>query len=42
MGTFGDALSVAAGHDSPSPIIVGRRVMPAGVSVAYPWPVPTP
>jgi len=41
MGSYGDALVLAMGNDSPSPIIVGR--MPLGVSgVAYPWQVPTP
>ena len=40
MGTYADALAVAMGHDSPAPIIVGRRPMSQG-QVAYPWPVPT-
>jgi hypothetical protein len=39
MGTYGDALTMAMGHDSPSPIIVGR--LPATGRVAYPYPVPT-
>ena len=44
MGTYGDALTNAMGHDSPSPIIVGRRPRSdaSTVNVAYPWPVPTP
>ena len=29
MGTFGDAMAVAMGHDSPAPIIVDRRVLSA-------------
>jgi hypothetical protein len=41
MGTYSDALAIAMGHDSPAPIISGRRAMPGNVSVAYPWPVPT-
>lgn len=39
MGTFGDAMGVAMGHDSPGPIIVGRlplaRVAGPG---AWSWP----
>jgi hypothetical protein len=44
MGTYGDALTIAMGHDSPAPIIVGRKPISASstVGVAYPWPVPTP
>lgn len=42
MGTYGDALTLALGHDSPAPIIIGRRPVAANASVAYPWPVPTP
>jgi hypothetical protein len=42
MGTYQDALNSVAGRDSPAPIILGRRAMSASVSVAYPWPVPTP
>ena len=37
MGTYGDALGYAMGHDSPAPIILGRKLISA--SVAYPWPV---
>ena len=38
---YGDAVAMAQGHDSPSPIIVGRLPMSANARVAYPWPVPT-
>jgi hypothetical protein len=41
MGTYSDALAVAMGHDSPAPIIVGRRPMSANARVAYPFPAPT-
>jgi hypothetical protein len=41
MGTYADALSIAMGHDSPAPIIIGRRPMSQG-RTAYPFPVPTP
>jgi hypothetical protein len=41
MGTYSDALSIAMGHDSPAPIIIGRRPMSANVRIAYPFPVPT-
>jgi hypothetical protein len=40
MGTFGDALAIAMGHDSPAPIIIGRRPASEG-RTAYPFPVPT-
>jgi hypothetical protein len=39
MGTYGDALAVAMGHDSPAPILVGRRTLSANARVAYPFPV---
>jgi hypothetical protein len=42
MGTYSDALAVAMGHDSPAPIIIGRRPLSGAVRVAYPNPVPTP
>lgn len=44
MGTYGDALTYEMGHDSPAPIIVGRRPMSASLTagIAYPWPAPTP
>jgi hypothetical protein len=41
MATFNDALGYEQAHDKPSPIIIGRRPMSAGVRVAYPWPVPS-
>ncbi len=40
MGTYETALSVAAGHDRPAPIIVGRHPISANARVAYPWPTP--
>jgi hypothetical protein len=42
MGTYGDALTYAMGHDSPSPIIIGRTSSSRAARIAYPWPVPTP
>jgi len=44
MGTYGDALTYAMGHDSPAPIIIGRRPASGSINagIAYPWPVPTP
>jgi len=41
MGTYGDALTYAMGHDSPSPVIIDRKPISANTRVAYPWPVPT-
>jgi hypothetical protein len=41
MGTYSDALAQAMGHDSPAPIIMGRRPISANVRTSYPWPVPT-
>jgi hypothetical protein len=41
MGTYSDALAVAMGHDSPAPIIMGRRPISANVRTSYPWSVPT-
>jgi hypothetical protein len=41
MGTYGDALGYAMGHDRPAPIILGRSPISASATVAYPWPVPT-
>jgi hypothetical protein len=41
MGTYGDALTYAMGHDSPAPIILGRKPISAAANMAYPWPVPT-
>ena len=43
MNTYQNALEYAAGHDSPAPIIVGRRPISGNVRIAYPFgPVPTP
>jgi hypothetical protein len=42
MSTYGDALTYAMGHDSPSPTIVGSLPSSAAPNVAYPYPVPTP
>jgi hypothetical protein len=41
MSTYGDALNALSGADQPAPIIIGRVPMMRGVSLAYPWPVPT-
>jgi len=41
MGTYGDALTMAMGHDSPAPIILGRQPISASARVAYPWALPT-
>lgn len=40
MGTYGDALTILMGNDSPSPIIAGHSAISANATVAYPWPVP--
>lgn len=40
MGTYGDALNTAAGHDAPAPILVGRRPMAAAVQASYPYLIP--
>ena len=40
MGTFGDAMAVAMGHDSPGPIIIGRLPISRGAHTAYPGPSP--
>lgn len=43
LSNYGDALTYAMGHDSPGPIIIGRRPISADARVAYPFgPVPTP
>jgi len=39
MSTYGDALTVAMGHDQPAPIMIDRKLISA--SIAYPYPVPT-
>jgi hypothetical protein len=41
MGTFGDALMIAMGNDTPAPIMAGRLPVSRAVRLAYPWPVPT-
>jgi hypothetical protein len=41
MGTYGDALTIAMGHDSPAPIMIDRKPMSANARIAYPWAVPT-
>jgi hypothetical protein len=41
MASYETALAVASGHDSPSPIIIDRLPISAGVRTAYPWMVPT-
>jgi len=41
LGTYGDALNISMGHDSPAPIIIGRSPISAHARVAYPWPVPS-
>ena len=41
MGTYGDALQIAMGNDSPSPIIIDRVSSSLAARVAYPWQVPS-
>jgi hypothetical protein len=41
LGTYGDALAVASGHDSPAPILIDRKAISRTAAIAYPWPVPT-
>ena len=41
MGSYGDALTYAMGHDSPAPIIIGRKPLSTYARTAYPWPAPT-
>ena len=41
MGTYGDALTYAMGHDAPAPIIIGRRPISANARYAYPFEAPT-
>jgi len=36
MGTYGDALTMAMGHDSPAPIIIGRRSISSSAKTAIP------
>jgi hypothetical protein len=41
VGTYGDALTNAMGHDSPAPIIVNRRSISVNTNmIAYPYPLP--
>jgi hypothetical protein len=43
LGSFGDAMLIAMGNDSPSPIIVDRLPISAAVvssTVDFPVPVP--
>jgi hypothetical protein len=40
MGSYQDALAVAAGHDSPAPIIIGRMPISSSSRVAYPYTTP--
>lgn len=37
MSTFGDAMTVAMGHDGPAPILVNRRAISAAVTTAETW-----
>jgi hypothetical protein len=39
MSTYGDALTVAMGHDQPAPIMIDSKVISAS-RVAYPWATP--
>jgi hypothetical protein len=41
MSSYGDAIAVAQGHDSPAPIMIGRSPMSRSARIAYPWPLPT-
>jgi hypothetical protein len=41
LGSYGDALAYAMGHDSPAPIIIGKKTSSFTTKTAYPWPVPT-
>jgi hypothetical protein len=40
LSNYGDAVAVAQGHDSPSPIIVGRMPISASVRASYPLGTP--
>jgi hypothetical protein len=44
LNTFGDALTMVAGADSPAPTLIGSAPASNAIraSVAYPWPLPTP
>ena len=41
LSTYGDALGMVMGHDSPAPIILGSRPISTNARIAYPWPVPS-
>ena len=41
LATYGDALSFISAHDSPAPILIGRKPMSAHVRAAYPFGTPT-
>jgi hypothetical protein len=41
MGTFGDALQMLMGADTPSPILIGRAPSSFDTRIAYPWNAPT-
>jgi hypothetical protein len=42
LGTYGDAMAIAMGRDSPAPIIIDRKPISLSHRVAYPFVVPTP
>ena len=42
MSTYETAIGMVAGHDSPSPIMVGHTPISSTARTAYPWPVPYP
>lgn len=39
LGNYGDALTMAMGHDVPAPILIGRKPMSLAAKQAYPFPV---
>jgi len=41
MGTYGDALTIAMGKDSPAPVLIDRLPISAATKIAYPFPVPS-
>lgn len=41
LGTYGDAVSYAMGHDSPAPIIIGRIPISVAAQTSYPYPTPS-
>lgn len=42
MGTWSDAMALAMGTDSPSPVLVDRLPISSAARIAYPFPVPSP